>query len=89
MCLRFQTRIQLWFERVFSRWADIVTKRTLLVFLLSMLVFGGLSKCRSYFIDRIIDALSFFAGSGIMFAKQFEDQTLIWTPSVSAIILRI
>lgn len=41
---KYQVRLQLWFERVFSSWADIVSKRTLLVFSVSLVIQIGLGK---------------------------------------------
>ena len=43
MCYSYQTRLQLWFERMFSHWADIVLKRTTIVFIVSLLVQLALS----------------------------------------------
>ena len=46
MCLKIyklQTALQLWFERVFSAWADIVSKRTLIVFIASSIILVALS----------------------------------------------
>lgn len=40
---RIQTNIQLKFESIFSKWADIVSRRTKLVFIVSSIVFIGLS----------------------------------------------
>ena len=37
--LRFQTKLQLGMERGFSSWADILSKRTCLVFWISMVIF--------------------------------------------------
>ena len=37
--LRFQTKLQLGMERGFSGWADILSKRTCLVFWISMVIF--------------------------------------------------
>lgn len=48
-------------QGVFSGWADIVSKRTLLVFLASL----------SFFI---------ILSGGMMMSKEYEDQSVIWTP---------
>jgi len=39
----------LWFEKLFSNWADIVARRPLIVFLVSLFVFGALSKLKDHF----------------------------------------
>ena len=44
MCNSLQTKLQLMFENLFSSWADIVSRRTLAVFVVSSIVFIGLSK---------------------------------------------
>ena len=47
MCLKvykLQTALQLWFERVFSAWANIVSKHTLIVFIASSVILVTLSK---------------------------------------------
>ena len=44
MCLKFQTQIQLCMERFFSGWADIASKRTCIVFWVSLVVYIGVSK---------------------------------------------
>ena len=43
MCKNFQDKVQKGFERVFEGWAKLVTKRAIIVFLVSMLFFIGLS----------------------------------------------
>ena len=43
MCKNFQDKVQKGFERVFEAWAKLVTKRAIIVFLVSMLFFIGLS----------------------------------------------
>ena len=43
MCKDFQDKVQKGFERVFEAWAKLVTKRAIIVFLFSVLVFIGLS----------------------------------------------
>lgn len=43
MCHSYQTRLQLWFERIFSHWADIVSSKTTIVFIISFLVQIALS----------------------------------------------
>lgn len=48
MCLSFQTKLQLWFEQIFSAWADIVSLRTWLVFTFSAIVLIGLSKFQKH-----------------------------------------
>ena len=44
MCRSFQTSLQLWFEKVFSKWADVVSKRTNIVFILFTVLFIAMSK---------------------------------------------
>ena len=50
MCLKFQTKIQLCMEGFFSGWADIVSRRTCIVFTASLVAYILLSKYlfRSY-----------------------------------------
>ena len=43
MCKNFQDRIQKGFEKVFEKWAKIVTKRACIVFLVSIVFFIGAS----------------------------------------------
>ena len=80
MCINFQTSIQLWFERVFSKWADIVSKRTNIVFIIFTALFIAMSKSNLNILILI------GIGSGNLWARQYEDQTLIWTPAVRKIL---
>ena len=53
MCLKFQTAIQLCMERFFSGWADIVSKKTCIVFWVALLVclaitLPGMSMSKEY-----------------------------------------
>ena len=44
MCLKFQTAIQLCMERFFSGWADIVSRKTCIVFWVALLICLAISK---------------------------------------------
>lgn len=49
-------------EHIFSGWADIVSRRTCLVFWVSLVLFIAIS-------------------TGMLQAKSYEDETVIWTPA--------
>ena len=44
MCLACQTKIQLCMEGTFQSWADIVSRRTVIVFIVAMIAFIALCK---------------------------------------------
>ena len=92
---KYQVRLQLWFERIFSSWADIVSKRTLLVFSVSLVIQIGLSKQLNQLIIFFISLnkpffeIVLFTAIGNIFARSFENDVLIWTPAVSQDIPKI
>ena len=52
MCLKCQSKIQLCFESVFSKWASVVVRCTLVVFLVSLVVFIACGKLNRTILSR-------------------------------------
>ena len=95
---KWQTKIQLWFESKFSKWADIVSNRTWLVFSISLLL--NIMLCKDLFVFSTISLsisvdlnahLNYCTSLGfgyIFFASNIKDANLNWTPAVSVIALK-
>ena len=78
-----QNKVQLCFSGCFGKWADIVSDRTCIVFIIAVAVFFVLCKfCMKLF--GIVSDSNFctsVAAVGMSQSSAYEDEQFVWTPA--------
>ncbi len=64
------------FQKLFLLWGQFISKYPIPILVCSILIFGSLSK----------QIVSNYLGVGYFYKESFEDESEIWTPSVTKVI---